>query len=177
MVVRPQDIERLVEEDTLKLVRILEKFIDRSLRKEYRPKNHNYAIVFLPYSRAELDSREAIDKVLGLYEGCGWRVYYSEPSNPTPDKKSSLSFRVMPDLKSIDKSQINPTLFYDKSIDTINFSWRPRQVLERTGVKIVGDLIKLTELELLSYKNFGETSLQEIKEKLAEMGLRLRKED
>jgi len=36
-----------------------------------------------------------------------------------------------------------------------------------------GDLVKKTEAELLSYKNFGETSLMEIKEILKNKGLRL----
>ena len=41
------------------------------------------------------------------------------------------------------------------------------------GVQTLGDLCKLTEAELLSSKNFGETSLIEIKEMLASKGLKL----
>jgi DNA-directed RNA polymerase subunit alpha len=40
-------------------------------------------------------------------------------------------------------------------------------------IKTLGDLITKTEAELLAYKNFGETSLQEIKDILAQKGLRL----
>ena len=41
------------------------------------------------------------------------------------------------------------------------------------NIKTLGDLLKTTEQELLSYKNFGETSLNEIKALLAQKGLRL----
>jgi DNA-directed RNA polymerase subunit alpha len=41
------------------------------------------------------------------------------------------------------------------------------------NIRSLGDLLKTTEQELLSYKNFGETSLNEIKALLAQKGLRL----
>jgi DNA-directed RNA polymerase subunit alpha len=41
------------------------------------------------------------------------------------------------------------------------------------NIKSLGDLLKTTEQELLAYKNFGETSLNEIKALLAQKGLRL----
>ena len=40
-------------------------------------------------------------------------------------------------------------------------------------IRTLGDLLKITEAELLSYKNFGETSLVEIKAMLSQKGLRL----
>lgn len=41
------------------------------------------------------------------------------------------------------------------------------------GIKTLGDLMKITEADLLAYKNFGETSLREIKAVLESKGLRL----
>ncbi len=41
----------------------------------------------------------------------------------------------------------------------------------------VADLVNRSEAELLATKNFGQTSLNEIKAKLAELGLSLRKTD
>ena len=41
------------------------------------------------------------------------------------------------------------------------------------NIRTLGDLLQTTEQELLSYKNFGETSLNEIKALLAQKGLRL----
>ena len=48
---------------------------------------------------------------------------------------------------------------------------RSRNCLDGIGVKSLGDLTEVTEMELLSGKNFGETSLVEIRELLTEHGL------
>ena len=48
--------------------------------------------------------------------------------------------------------------------------------MTRLGIKSIGELIKKTADELLSCKNFGVTSLNEINEKLASKGLKLRGE-
>ena len=46
--------------------------------------------------------------------------------------------------------------------------------MERLEVRTIRDLINKTEVELMAAKNFGMTSLNEIKRKLAEIGLGLR---
>jgi len=58
-------------------------------------------------------------------------------------------------------------------LDDFEFSVRVRNCLQRMNINTVGDLVHMTEEELLHSKNFGETSLQEIKEVLAARGLRL----
>ena len=62
----------------------------------------------------------------------------------------------------------------DRPIETLNLSVRSRRCMERLGVKSMRDLINKTEVQLMAAKNFGMTSLNEIKKKLAELGLRLR---
>ncbi|MCZ6787602.1 MAG: hypothetical protein O7E54_10625 [Planctomycetota bacterium] len=52
-------------------------------------------------------------------------------------------------------------------------SVRSRNCLAKMNIRSLGDLIQRTEAELLAYKNFGETSLQEIKDILNSKGLRL----
>lgn len=52
-------------------------------------------------------------------------------------------------------------------------SVRSRNVLNKMNVKTLGDLVQKTEQELLAHKNFGETSLREIKQLLASKGLHL----
>ncbi len=59
-------------------------------------------------------------------------------------------------------------------IETLNLSIRSRRCMERLEVKTIRDLINKTEVELMSAKNFGMTSLNEIKRKLSELGLSLR---
>jgi DNA-directed RNA polymerase subunit alpha len=52
-------------------------------------------------------------------------------------------------------------------------SVRSRNCLKKMNIRTLGDLLNTTEQELLSYKNFGETSLDEIKAVLLQKGLRL----
>ena len=59
-------------------------------------------------------------------------------------------------------------------IDTLDLSVRSRKCMERLGIGTVGALIGRTEAELLTAKNFGQTSLNEIKMRLEERGLRLK---
>ena len=58
-------------------------------------------------------------------------------------------------------------------INDFELSVRSRNCLAKMSIRTLGDLVKKTEAELLSYKNFGETSLLEIKEILKNKGLRL----
>ncbi len=58
-------------------------------------------------------------------------------------------------------------------INDFELSVRSRNCLAKMGVFTLGDLVRKSEQELLSYKNFGETSLEEIKQILRAKGLRL----
>jgi len=61
----------------------------------------------------------------------------------------------------------------DTPVTDFELSVRARNCLKKMQIRTLGDLLKVTEAELLSYKNFGETSLVEIKAMLAQKGLRL----
>ena len=58
-------------------------------------------------------------------------------------------------------------------VTDFELSVRSRNCLQKMGINTLGDLCRSTEAELLASKNFGETSLVEIKEMLASKGLRL----
>ena len=58
-------------------------------------------------------------------------------------------------------------------VTDFELSVRARNCLKKMDIRTLGDLLKVTEAELLSYKNFGETSLVEIKHMLQARGLRL----
>lgn len=58
-------------------------------------------------------------------------------------------------------------------VTDFELSVRSRNCLQKMGIDTLGDLCRCTEQELLASKNFGETSLIEIKEMLATKGLRL----
>ena len=61
----------------------------------------------------------------------------------------------------------------DIPISDFELSVRSRNCLKKMNIRTLGDLLRTTEQELLGYKNFGETSLNEIKALLAQKGLRL----
>src|SRR5258708_30747186 len=61
----------------------------------------------------------------------------------------------------------------DIPISDFELSVRSRNCLKKMNIRSLADLLRTTEQELLAYKNFGETSLNEIKALLASKGLRL----
>ena len=61
----------------------------------------------------------------------------------------------------------------DIPVTDFELSVRARNCLKKMNIMTLGDLVRTTEIELLGYKNFGETSLKEIKEMLTAKGLRL----
>jgi DNA-directed RNA polymerase subunit alpha len=59
------------------------------------------------------------------------------------------------------------------SVNDFELSVRSRNCLAKMNIFTLGDLLRISESEMLSYKNFGETSLKEVKEMLAARNLRL----
>jgi DNA-directed RNA polymerase subunit alpha len=72
-----------------------------------------------------------------------------------------------------DRSSDRRSAILDIPVTDFELSVRSRNCLKKMNLHLLGDLLKVTEAELLSYKNFGETSLNEIKALLANKGLRL----
>jgi DNA-directed RNA polymerase subunit alpha len=56
-------------------------------------------------------------------------------------------------------------------ISDFELSARSRNCLDRAGIHTLGDLTRVTEAELLSNKNFGETSLKEVRDMMSSKGL------
>ncbi len=59
-------------------------------------------------------------------------------------------------------------------ISELNLSVRARKCTTKLGINTIGDLVRRTAEDLLECKNFGVTSLNEVREKLSERGLKLR---
>ncbi len=64
-----------------------------------------------------------------------------------------------------------------RPVSEMELSVRSRKALQRLGVTTIGELIQHAEVELVTIKNFGETSLAEIKRQLAVLGYSLRQDD
>ncbi|MFO0953880.1 MAG: DNA-directed RNA polymerase subunit alpha C-terminal domain-containing protein [Isosphaeraceae bacterium] len=63
-----------------------------------------------------------------------------------------------------------------KPISDLNLSVRARKCMTKLGIQTVGELIVHTGDELMECKNFGVTSLNEVRDRLTELGLKLKNE-
>jgi DNA-directed RNA polymerase subunit alpha len=72
----------------------------------------------------------------------------------------------------IGSSSSSPDL--DLPIEDLDLSERPRNCLKRAQVNTIGELLLKNEEDLLNITNFGQKSLDEVKQKLDERGLTLR---
>ena len=61
-----------------------------------------------------------------------------------------------------------------RSVSDLNLSVRARKCMARLGITSLSELVQRTPDELLATKNFGVTSLNEIRQQLGEIGLKLR---
>ena len=59
------------------------------------------------------------------------------------------------------------------SVNDIELSVRAKNCLNTAQIRVLGHLVEKNEAEMLKYRNFGKKSLNEIKDKLAELGLSL----
>ena len=64
----------------------------------------------------------------------------------------------------------------NKTIEELDLSLRSFNCLKRAGFDTVGDIVDKTEAELKTIKNFGKKSLEEVKNKVHDMGLTLKDE-
>lgn len=75
------------------------------------------------------------------------------------------------EIDSVKEAQINENIF--KSVDELELPVRAANCLKNANIKWIGELVQKTEAEMLTYKNFGRKSLNDIKSVLAELGLSL----
>jgi len=73
--------------------------------------------------------------------------------------------------ESSSEPEINRNLL--RKVDELELSVRSANCLKNDNIVYIGDLIQKTEAEMLRTPNFGRKSLNEIKEVLSQMGLRL----
>jgi len=82
--------------------------------------------------------------------------------------QNDMRFRPQAALSEQEQAVLN------KPVSELNLSVRARKCMNRLGINTLGDLVQRTADELLESKNFGMTSLSEVREKLAQYGLSLR---
>src|SRR5262245_24983316 len=77
---------------------------------------------------------------------------------------------------TIDMATMSPDeqALLERPIAELNLSVRARKCMARLGLTLIAELVRKTGDDLLECKNFGVTSLNEVREKLTSMGLKLR---
>ena len=119
-----------------------------------------------------------------LYEDTGKyddAVYCFESildAEPTHDRaalfsKDARASMMMYYDEEVSKKQGKECEVLNIPISDFELSVRSKNCLEKMDIRTLKDLTRITEADLLSFKNFGETSLNEIKAILSQKGLRL----
>ena len=85
--------------------------------------------------------------------------------------KNAVEFEEAADKQDEEKMKMKKLL--NMSVNEIELSVRAANCLNNANITTVGQLAMKTEQEMLKYRNFGKKSLNEIKEKLAGLGLTL----
>ncbi len=78
------------------------------------------------------------------------------------------------EISELSEAQDEDEGLLNKPIDDLQLSVRARKCLEKLDLRTLGDLTRKTDAELLGVKNFGVTSLNEIKKAINNLGLSLR---
>lgn len=92
------------------------------------------------------------DLRLGMFSQDKQRVETPEVAQLSPEQQSVLS----------------------RPVGDLNLSVRARKCMNRLNIGTLGELVSKSADELLECKNFGVTSLKEIRDKLVEFNIRLK---
>lgn len=108
-------------------------------------------------------------------ERCLRQVLDTNPNHPRARlfMKDVMASKEMVIEEDQDRDVLKRRALLDTPVTDFELSVRARTCLKKMNIRTLGDLLRITEQELMSYKNFGESSLEEIKKMLSMKGLRL----
>jgi len=111
----------------------------------------------------------------GKAERCLRQVLETDPNHARARlfMKDVIASRDMVVEDEPDRDAMKRRALLDTPVTDFELSVRARTCLKKMNIRTLGDLLKITEAELMSYKNFGESSLLEIKKMLIQRNLRL----
>lgn len=102
---------------------------------------------------ALIESAKILKNSLSIFTGVSpEETVEEEPSEKEDDKVSDL---------------------LDQSLGIMDLSTRSSNSLKNAGIETLRELVEIKEEDMMNFDNFGKRSLEEIKEKLAELGLSL----
>ncbi|MCI0183820.1 MAG: DNA-directed RNA polymerase subunit alpha [Acidibacillus sp.] len=88
-----------------------------------------------------------------------------------------LTDRVRHHEQPIDHGEERKDKVLDMTIEELDLSVRSYNCLKRAGINTVQELCSKTEDEMMKVRNLGRKSLEEVQEKMEQLGLTLREED
>jgi DNA-directed RNA polymerase subunit alpha len=109
-----------------------------------------------------------------------------------PDEATSLSAKILNDHLRlfiglteslsdveimVDKEEQQKDKILEMTIEELDLSVRSYNCLKRAGINTVEELIQRNEEDMMKVRNLGKKSLEEVVNKLAELGLSLRKDE
>ncbi|TVQ63146.1 MAG: hypothetical protein EA378_02310 [Phycisphaerales bacterium] len=111
----------------------------------------------------------------GAAERCLRQVLETAPNHARARlfMKDVQASRTMIMEEQEDRDVLKKKALFDTPVTDFELSVRARTCLKKMNIRTLGDLLRITEAELMSYKNFGESSLIEIKQMLTSKNLRL----
>ena len=77
----------------------------------------------------------------------------------------------------VEKEEDQKEKVLEMTIEELDLSVRSYNCLKRAGINTVLELANKSEDDMMKVRNLGRKSLEEVKHKLEELGLGLRKED
>ncbi len=123
----------------------------------------NLAVLYEDHGELNKAS-QCVDTVLKFHPNHQRAILFSKDIEST----KTMFYDEEKEEKKTRKNQILET-----PISDFELSVRSRNCLKKMNIVTLSDLLNISEAELLSYKNFGETSLREIKSLLESKGLHL----
>ncbi len=86
---------------------------------------------------------------------------------PSLEEKPGIEAAAAPKGELTDELQAK----LEKAVGELDLSVRASNCLEAANIKTIGELVSLSEDEVMNIRNFGRTTLKEVKKKLAQLGL------
>ncbi len=108
-------------------------------------------------------------------ERCLRQILDTHPNHPRAVlyMKDVMASREQVVVEEQDRDIFKRKALMDTPVTDFELSVRARTCLKKMNIRSLGDLLRITEAELMAYKNFGDSSLQEIRKMLNVKGLRL----
>ena len=111
-----------------------------------------------------------------IHENSLTKMKLKKKFNPNKSVTSQLSDEAIEfenETKEISEEQNRLRKLLNMSVNEIELSVRAANCLNNANITTVGELAMKSEQEMLKYRNFGKKSLNEIKDKLEQLGLSL----